>query len=59
MASILSYINYVLQQDHTFHGLQMRLLRIETVVTKLNEIKVFEVLFSKFCHLLRGEKVNR
>ena len=40
MASILSYINYVLQQDDTFHGLQMRLLRIETVVTKLNEIKL-------------------
>ena len=28
-------------------------LRIETVVIKLNEIKVFEVLFSKFYGLLR------
>ena len=30
-------------------------LRIETVVIKLNEIKVFEVLFSKFCTLLRKD----
>ena len=28
-------------------------LRIETAVIKLNEIEVFEVLFSKFCGLLR------
>ena len=54
MASILSYINYVLQQDDTFHGLQMRLLRIETVVTKLNEIKLkclklFSLNSATFC----------
>ena len=30
-------------------------LRIETVVIKLNEIKVFEVLFSRFCGLLRED----
>ena len=30
-------------------------LRTETVVIKLNEIKVFEVLFSKFCTLLRKD----
>ena len=33
-------------------------LRIETVVIKLNEIKVFEVLFSQFRRLLHKEKVN-
>ena len=31
-------------------------LKIETVVIKLNEIKVFEVLLSKFCGLLREGK---
>ena len=39
MASILSYINYVLQQGDTFRGLQM-ILRIGTVVIKLNEMKL-------------------
>ena len=31
-------------------------LKIETVAIKLNEIKVFEVLLSKFCGLLREGK---
>ena len=28
-------------------------LKIEIVAIKLNEIKVFEILFSKLCHLLQ------
>ena len=47
MASILSYINHVLQQDDTFRGLQM-ILRIGTVVIKLNEMKLKCL---KFCSL--------
>ena len=31
------------------------LLRIETVVIQLNEMKVFEVLISKFCGFLRED----
>ena len=44
-----------LSNSTTLYVVYKLLLRIETVVIKLNEIKVFEDLFSKFCGLLRDD----
>ena len=65
MATILSHIkpsstkkNYYnrLSNSTTLFVVYKWPLKIETVVIKLNEIKVFEVLLSKFCGLLREGK---